>query len=54
MKKHPFLNYAPRHDDILWERGIAPRILNLYTRYMWSASRPRRFTPGERAPVSIG
>jgi len=31
--------------------GIAPRILNVCTRWRWgSASRPGRFTSGERAP----
>jgi hypothetical protein len=30
--------------------GIAPRILNLGTRWTWSASCPGRFTPRERTP----
>jgi hypothetical protein len=34
-----------------WESGgIAPRILDLGTRWEWSASRLGRFTPRERAP----
>jgi hypothetical protein len=32
--------------------GIALRILDLDTRWEWSASRPGRFTPRERAPVT--
>jgi hypothetical protein len=31
--------------------GIAPRILDVGIRWRWSASRPSRFTPRERAPV---
>jgi hypothetical protein len=32
--------------------GIAPRILGIATKWEWSASRPGRFTPRERAPGS--
>jgi len=35
-------------------RGIFPRILNLGTRWDWSASRPGRLTPTVTAPVSTG
>jgi hypothetical protein len=38
---HSLLNYAPR-DDVLEEGGIAPRALNLATRWRWMVY----FTPG--------
>jgi hypothetical protein len=31
---------------------VAPRILDLSTRWIWSASRPSHFTPREGAPVT--
>jgi hypothetical protein len=35
--------------DTYWgSGGIAPRILDVGTRWRWSASRPGRFTPRER------
>jgi hypothetical protein len=48
-----FFYWAPRHGGVLGSGGIAPRILNLGTRWSggeWSASLPDRFTPRERAP----
>jgi hypothetical protein len=48
-----FFNWAPRHEGVLGSTGTAPRILDLGTRWSeWSASRPGRFTPRERAPVT--
>jgi hypothetical protein len=46
------LNYAPRHNDVWWERwGIAPRFLDkALDGDEWTASSPGSFTPGERAP----
>jgi hypothetical protein len=45
-------NWALRHEGILGSGGIAPRILDLGTRWRWvvSASRPRRFTPQGKSP----
>jgi hypothetical protein len=37
-----------RHEDVLGSGGIAPRILDLGTR--WSASRPGRFSPQGKSP----
>jgi len=31
----PVLNEAPRHEDVLGDGSIAPRILNLETRRRW-------------------
>jgi hypothetical protein len=46
--------YSTKHHTMktYWgSGGIAPRILDLGTRWSeWSASRPRRFIPRERAP----
>jgi hypothetical protein len=42
-------NWAPHHEGVLGSGGIAPRILDLGTRWRWSASRPSCFTPRERA-----
>jgi hypothetical protein len=55
-KTYLLLNYAPRHEYVLWCVSIAPRILNLGTtcRWMGRASRLGRFTSGVRAPVLIG
>jgi len=37
--------------ETCWGGGIAPRILDLGTRWgQWSASRPSRYTSTERAP----
>jgi hypothetical protein len=44
-----FLNCAPCHDGVLGSGGISLRILDLGTRWEWSASRSGRFTPRERA-----
>jgi hypothetical protein len=44
------LNSVPRHEGVLESGGIAPRILNSTTDGgEWSALRPSRFTPWERA-----
>jgi hypothetical protein len=44
-------NYAPHHEDVWHSGGIAPCILNLpLFGGEWSASRPCRFIPGDRAP----
>jgi len=34
----PVLKLIPRHEDVLWIGGIAPRILNLGTRWRWVVS----------------
>jgi hypothetical protein len=40
----------PRREDVLGSGGIAPCIVNFGARGgEWLASRPGRFTPGERA-----
>jgi hypothetical protein len=38
MKTYAVLNKAPHHEDIWWSGGIAPRILNLGTRWRWVGS----------------
>jgi hypothetical protein len=43
-------NKALRHEGVWWSGCIGPRFLHLGTE--WSASRPGRFTPGERAPCT--
>jgi hypothetical protein len=44
-------NWAPGHEGVLGSRGIAPRILDLGTRWRGVVSfTPDRFTPRERAP----
>jgi hypothetical protein len=57
--EHNFAKVNFRHTNnpeagiVQWymgSRGIAPRILDLGTRWELSASRPGRFTPRERAP----
>jgi hypothetical protein len=49
-KVAPVLNQASRHEEVLGDVGIAPRVPNLGTcAGEWSASRPGRFIPGEKA-----
>jgi hypothetical protein len=44
-------NWAPRHDGVLGSGGIAPRILDLGTRWRWVVSlAPRRFTSQVKSP----
>jgi hypothetical protein len=44
-----FLNWAPRHEDVLGSEGISPGILDLGTRRRWIVSfTPRPLYPGER------
>jgi hypothetical protein len=46
---------APRHADVWWSGGIAPRILNLGTRWRSVVSfTPLPLFPQERTPVPIG
>jgi hypothetical protein len=35
MKTIPVLNQAPRHEDVWGIRGVSPRVLNLYARWLW-------------------
>jgi hypothetical protein len=42
-------NYALRHEGV-WGSGCIRPHIDLGTSWRWSASRPGRFTPGERAP----
>jgi hypothetical protein len=51
MKPSPVVNEAPRHEYAWGNGSIAPCFLNVGSRRR-SASRPGRFTPGERAPVA--
>jgi hypothetical protein len=45
------INQAPRHEDVWESGGTAQPLLNsVLDRGEWSASRPCRFTPKERAP----
>jgi hypothetical protein len=47
----PVLKQAPRHENVLGNGGIAPRLLtSTLGGGEWSASSPRRFIRGERAP----
>jgi len=39
--KVPVLNEVPRHEEVLGSGGLAPRILNLGSRWRWAVS----FTP---------
>jgi hypothetical protein len=41
IKTYPLLNYASHHKDVLGSGGMAPRILNLSTKWRWVVS----FTP---------
>jgi hypothetical protein len=51
QKVVPVLNQASRHEDVLGSGGIAPRILDIGTRWRWVVSfRPRPLYPRERAP----
>jgi hypothetical protein len=43
-------NWLPRHEGVFESGGIAPRILDLSTRWRWSASRPSRFIPQGKIP----
>jgi hypothetical protein len=53
VKLSPCFHRALRYEGVLGSEGIAQRILNLGNRggVEWSASRPGRFTPRERAPL---
>jgi hypothetical protein len=43
----------PCHEDVWWNGGIAPHILNLGTRGgEWTTLHPCCFTPGQRAPFT--
>jgi hypothetical protein len=45
------LNEAPRHEDVLGSGGIAPRILNLGTRWRWVVGfTPRPLYPQGKSP----
>jgi hypothetical protein len=45
-------NRASRHGSVLGERGIAPRILDLSTRWRWMVSfTPRPLYPQEKSPL---
>jgi len=47
-------NWTTRHEGVLGSVGIAPRILDLATRWRWVVSfSPARFTPRERWVVSF-
>jgi hypothetical protein len=51
------LNEVPLHEGVLRSGDIAPCIVNLATRWEWSASQPNHFTPpppGESSPVPTG
>jgi hypothetical protein len=47
----PVLNYAPRHEGVLWEwrYGSTHSLTSALDGGEWSASRPGRLTPRERA-----
>jgi hypothetical protein len=46
-----FFNWAPRHEGVLWVRGIGPRILDLGTRWRWVFSfTPRPLYPQGKSP----
>jgi hypothetical protein len=51
------LDYIPRHEDVCGNEGIAPRILNLGTRWRWVVSfKPRPLYPlgmSHRYPLDI-
>jgi hypothetical protein len=49
--KH-FFNSAPRHEGVLgkWRYSSTHSLTSALEEGEWSASRPGRFTPGERAP----
>jgi hypothetical protein len=48
----PVLNEAPRHEDVLgeWRYSSTYSLTSALDEDDWSASRPGRFTPRERAP----
>jgi hypothetical protein len=47
----PVLNQAPRHEGVLGSGGIAPRILDLSTRWRWVVSfTPRPLYPQGKSP----
>jgi len=47
------LNEAPRYEGVFGNGDLAPRV-NIDSTWKWvSASRPDRFTPGERAPDAL-
>jgi hypothetical protein len=47
MKTYPLLNETSRHE--VWKSG-ATFVTSALDEGEWTASRPRRFRPGERAP----
>jgi len=51
VKTCPLLNSAPRHEDLWVSGGIAPRILNLGTRWRWVVSfAPQPLYPQGKSP----
>jgi hypothetical protein len=51
VKGVPVLNQAPLHEGVLGSGGVAPHsVTSALDGGEWSASRPARFTPKERAP----
>jgi hypothetical protein len=51
MKTHPLLNWAPHHEDVLRNGGIAPRSLNFGTICRWVVSFvPRPLYPRGNSP----
>jgi hypothetical protein len=53
QNKVPVLKWEPRHEDVLWSGDICPRSLDVgASGGEWSASRPGRFAPRERAAGS--
>jgi hypothetical protein len=47
----PVRSYTLRHENLRGSGDIDPLILNLSTRWKWSASRPGRIHTSERTPM---